>query len=417
MAKCWPRTVSSTAATDRPGNGSPFALGVAIGFEALTAVPTAAMPPFIGAYVDRLGYGLEQAGRIASAETIGMAVGQAVVLLVFTRAGWDLRRSMTVAMLAFAAAQFVSAWAPSESAFVAARFVSGMTGGGMAFATAGVYIASLPRPDRPYVFFYGILFVVGPIGLFGLPLLFDSLGLAGTYSLIGAATVVSLVFVRAYPRHRLEAAGASGAGDRASSARLSPALLVVVAVLLASLFANYLSNGGVWVYLERIGEAMAIGAESRGLLLAVGMACGVLGSLAALLCADRLNRWLWIAVGQLLLLGSYAVLLAGATPGAFLAAAILLNVAVTFYTPFYLSQLSAIDPSGRSATIGMMTFGFGYGLGPALLALFLDEGRFAAMLLAASAALVVSLALLGLAAVLQQRAGGSMMASGSGTKS
>jgi MFS family permease len=367
-------------------------LTVLIGYEALTVLPTAAMPPFIGHYVDGFGYSLEQAGRIASVEMLGMAAGQAIVLLLFSRSGWNFRRSIFAALILFAIAQVLSTWPQYPRLFTAARFLSGLTGGGMIFATAGLYIASLPRPDRPYAVLYGALFVVGPIGLFSLPYLFDAVGARYVYLALAAAVVLSLPAIRWYPAQRLAAVidGPSAAAPK-PLARLA---ITGIVLLLASLFMNYLSNGGVWIYLERIGAAMDIHASSRGALLAAGMACGVLGTIAALLCADRLGRFALISVGQLLLVVSYAVLLAGSDGVSFFISVILLNVAVTFYTPFYLAQLSAIDPSGRGATLGMMTFGFGYGLGPAVLSLFLVDGDFTAVIIAASVAVVLSLALL-----------------------
>lgn len=372
------------------------ALIALIGLQALTMVPTAAMPAFVGYYVDGFGYTLQQAGRVASVETVAMAFGQLTVLLLI-HPGWNIRRTVFAALCLFIVAQFLSLWPGNHSLFAAARFLSGLCGGGIMFAVAGAFIASLPRPDRPFAVLYGTMFIVGPIGLFALPHVFDAAGARAVYIVLGVLALLSLAGVRYCPQDRERRTNAVGS---ASGKRLPLPAMAAVALLLVSFTINYISNGGVWIYLDRIGASMSIPESSRGNLLALGMAVGVIGTVAAIACSNRPHRYLFITLGQILLLLSYACLLWIGGKGGYLAGACLLNIAVTFYTPFYLAQMSVIDPSGRSATLGMLGFAFGYGLGPAVLSLFLVGGNFTGPIVAAGAAVVMSLALLwGAAAV------------------
>lgn len=372
------------------------ALITLVGLQALTAVPTAAMPPFVGYYVDGFGYSLEQAGRVASAESVGMAFGQLIVLLLI-RPRWNIRRSVFVTLCLFVVAQFLSLRPENHILFTAARFLSGLCGGGFMFATAGAYIASLPHPDRPFAILYGTLFVVGPIGLFAFPHVFEALGARAVYIALGIAAVASLSVVRYCPEHR---AGSSDAVHTDTGGRLPLSGMAAIALLAISLTINYMSNGGVWIYLERIGASIGIPETSRGNLLALGMAVGVVGTVSAIACARWPYRHLFITLGQIFLLLSYAILLWIGGQWGYLAAACLLNVAVTFYTPFYLAQMSTIDPSGRSTTVGMLGFAFGYGLGPAILSLFLVNGDFTGPILAAGAAVLLSLMMMWVAAAL-----------------
>lgn len=363
-------------------------LGVVLGFQAVTAIPTAAQPSFVGHYVEGFGYSLEQAGFIASAEGIGLACGQLIVFLWFTRAGWDLRRSVAVALGVFAAAQVLSCWPQYTSLFTSMRLLSGVAGGGVIASTAALYIAGLEKPDRAFAAFYGVLFVVGPLGLWLLPGAFAVVGAAGVYLMLAGAALLALLLIGHYPRRRGSALPDVAIGPRTS------AQTWLAAFILLSLFVNFVSNGGVWVYMERIAESAGLAPELRARYLALGMATGVAGALAAAIAAGRLQRMPAILLGQLLLLGSYAILLQWRHASAFLAAVILLNVAGTFFTPFYLSALAKSDPTGRAATLGVFAMGLGYGFGPGTLALFISDGSFHAPVLAAAMLLLGSCALL-----------------------
>src|SRR5690606_29806322 len=162
-----------------------------------------------------------------------------------------------------------------------------------------------------------------------------------------------------------------GGAKGANGGTLAVNTFWIALLLCGSLLLNYIGNGGVWVYMERIGAALGLDSADNGLYLAVGMLTGLLGSAAAVAGAGRVGRLTAILIGQAVLVTSYLLLLARPAGIGFLVAVMLLNIAVTFLTPFYLSALSRTDATGRNATLGVFSMGIGYGLGPGTMSLFL----------------------------------------------
>lgn len=379
------------------------ALAAVFAFEMLVIVPTSAMPVFMGGYVDVLGFELTLAGRISSAEALGMALGSIVVLVLFARPGWNLRRSVLISLLGFASANLVSSLTESAAIFGISRFVSGFSGGGIVFTTASLYISSFPNPGRPFAVFFGILFLIGPLGLMILPQIFDQFGMSSTYLVLSLATLCSLLFIRAYPAYRGQGPATAGGGDvcRQDAAK------IVVGLLLLALFINYVFNGGIWVYMERLGVSLGLGDQQLGVLLGIGMLCGLLGTAAAWILAERCSRLTPILIGQALLIVSVLMFLNAESAGLFLAGNITFNASLTFFTPYYLSALARADSTGRSAMIGTLVFGFGYGLGPAALSLIVGEGNFTPALIVANLAFVVSVIFTLAAWFAERRPGGT----------
>ncbi len=364
-------------------------LAILLGFEALTAIPTAAMPGFVGRYVDSLGFDLALAGRIASVEALGMALGQVLATLL-VRPGSDLRRLLFWSLATFAAAQLLSLIPGLTWLFAGARLLSGTAGAGLVFALVGVYIARLPNADRAYPLYYGMLFVVGPIGLYLLPTLLARVELSHVYLALAVVTVAVLPLLRSLESldRRVTAAPVHAATPTRGPIGFAALLLML------SLFLNYVGNGGVWVYMDRVGAAFGLDESTRGFYLAIGMLAGLAGSAAALYFTDRTRRLTALVIGNLLLALSYLLpLWPGRAIPAFVAAALLLNVAVTFFTPFYLAALARTDTTGRNVALGILAFGLGYGIGPAALSPFITDSGFAPMLLVALGTALLSLVL------------------------
>lgn len=377
--------------------GIPRQLWAVLTLEALTAVPTAAMPAFIGFYMNQFGYSAALAGRVAAVEALGMAVGQLISAVWLARSGVNLRRAALAALLVFALAQLLSLWPNITGLFGFARLLSGVSGGGLMCAIAGLYVARLPNPDRGYSLFYGTLFVVGPLGIFVLPHVFASNHPSVVYVVLSITAFLALPILRALPAVRPEPP------DAERHAAMSHTWTRwVVGLLLAGMFANYLANGGVWIYMEPIGHAFALRSETIGLYLAIGMATGLLGTAAAIAASGRVKRLHATLLGGGLLIAGFLVLLISTSPQHFLAGAMLQNVAVTFLSPFVLAALARTDSAGRNATIGIFTFMLGYGTGPAFLSLFVTTD-FHTLLLVASGTAFLSMVLFSVAAMIERR--------------
>jgi hypothetical protein len=235
-----------------------------------------------------------------------------------------------------------------------------------------------------------------------LPTVFEQVGMASTYAALSIAALLSLAFIKAYPAYRGQG---STAMDVAAEGARQNAAKIVVGLLLLALFVNYVFNGGIWVYMERLGVSLGLGDQQLGTLLGIGMLCGLLGTAAAWILAEKWSRLVPILIGQSLLIVSIVMFLRTESAGMFLVGNIAFNASLTFFTPYYLSALARADSTGRSAMIGTLVFGFGYGLGPAALSMIVGEGNFTPALIVANLAFVASVVLTLLAWYAERRPG------------
>ena len=151
---------------------------------------------------------------------------------------------------------------------------------------------------------------------------------------------------------------------------LSSAFLSSVLGILA-IYCFYVALGGVWTYLERIGDASNISAERIGYYLSIASLTGIAGALSASCLGDKwgcvkpvILGFCAILVALLLLLGTAQATSYAAT--GYVIAASLFKYAWTFVLPFMLAALSATDASGRVIVTINIFIGAGLTTGPPL---------------------------------------------------
>lgn len=360
----------------------------------------AAVPVFLGAYVDVLGLSLAEAGRIASFETMGNALGIIAMAMGMTSPAMKIRQVAGGSLAILAAAQIASALVDGTAGLAIARAVSGFAAG-LAYSAGNVYISGLAKPDRPFAIYYGMLFVAGPLGLAIVPALLPLMGLKGVFFAYAAILLLSLFLLPLYPPQRSPADAAPATMPQRSSVRASLSMYI----LLGALFINFIFNGGVWIYAERIGARTGASPETLGLLLSLAMLSGLIGTAIVSVLGARLGRLAPITATHFALM--LVMFLFYQEPGllTFFAAVALFNIAITAMTPYALALLAAADNTGRMAVLGTATFSLGYGLGPAALSFLLQDGDFKMSFVVAGAGFGVSLALVWVSFYLLARMG------------
>lgn len=339
-------------------------------------------PILMGAWVDRAGLTLQEAGLAISAHMLGKLLGTVLALLLVKP---GRARKIIVAGAALAALGELSCALAGGIALnvAAARLLAGF-GGGILAASATASAAALANPDRAFALVLFCQTLTGSLGLYFAPLLLQAVGLAGLFVGLGllSLSVVTAAPFFLEPQPRSEAAGGS-------SALLAPA----AGLLLLSLFIHYVANNGVWAHLERIGVEAGIDAGRIGAALAVGQAFGLVGSASAMLLAQRVPRLAAILVGVVLTGGS-AVWLAFVDGEVWLGVGVALFIgSLSFAVPFYLGALAAQDRAGRLVVVGQLAIMAGLFVGPSLAAFAVSSASMDVMLAASAAGFVISLVL------------------------
>lgn len=295
-------------------------------------------PGYVQGLVDLLGLTGSQAGYVASAEMTGYAATVIALSFLSHRLPWwpMLIGFVLVEALGNAACIF-----GKDPWFLAtARFVAGLGAGGLS-SLAFTAIGMTRNPDREFGFFIMWILGYGAVGLFGLPSLFDAVGMRGFHMLVVAVTLASLVFVPFMPK----AAGShlEEHHDVPSLPRLGRWAAIV------SIFLFFLGCGILWAYISLIGDVRNLGKQAVANALSLSQITGVAGALMAGIVGARFGRKLPLGGSILVCAGSTAAIGMVDAHAALLFASMvcLFNFAWNVAQPVYLSAAAALDNEGR----------------------------------------------------------------------
>jgi len=336
----------------------------------------ASLPVLFGAYIDQRHYSLEMAGMIATTETAGLAIGSTLSLAVLRRPNVDLRILTLLALVVLLLAQLMSAGAKLPLLFAIARGISG-TSSGVVQSAGSAWIAQLRNPERPFALYVGMTFLSGALGMPLFALLLHDGGLGGSYLAFAALVVVAIGIAVGFPRTR-QAAAAEAAGSSGVAAKRSQVFL------LPSMALNFAFNGGVWVYLQQVGEQSHIAAGVVSATLSIGMFSALAVTVGIALLGGRAGRAIPLFLAHAVLVFSTLMLMGITSPWSFVLAVVLFHVGIAAVGPYYLAALARYDQSGRSAVRGVTAMNIGYSLGPWLLALLVSRQGFAATIVTAA---------------------------------
>jgi hypothetical protein len=344
-------------------------------------------PLVLGALVDEGRIALDELGRIATVETLGIALGASAGAILLRRLG---ARSLGVlAAVAVAAGNFAMPLARGALAIAALRGGVGLAEG-VLVALAVAMIARAPAPERWSGVFLGVQTVAQAVGAWLLPiLLVPRLGRGAGFQMMGA---MALVACATAPLGSREGGAAAGADELLP--RLTPGAWLGLGWVFASLAATF----AVWSYFDRIGAASRISEEVIGEAAALSLITQAAGSFLATGVGARIG-WrsavLLCALGQL---GSIAAFAWLGTPAPFVAAGALFGFAWLFGMPYQVRALVEIDPSREAAKWIAPAQIFGGATGPWLASLFVRGADLGGALELGALATIASVGLMFVAA-------------------
>jgi predicted MFS family arabinose efflux permease len=323
-----------------------------------------------------------QLGYIASWDLNVMACAIAASAFLLHRIDW--RWLVAAGLLLIAAGNAATGLAHSYLSVVLARVVAG-AGEGLAIGVSFAALGRAGNPDRAFSVYLVAGAAFSSVLLWGLPELQRRFGAPALFFGAAGLAVPVAMMLRWFPHGRLpdDAARSSVRIDR----RLAVAGLVGV-------FFYFMAQGGMWGYLERIGQAHHLGADQISRALAIANFAGIGGAAAASLVPRRLGRGLPLLISGAVSALSFQLLLGGVSGLVLLVAAVLLTFAWNFSQPLLSGLCCDADPQGRvvAAMGSIQTFGTGFG--PAAAALVLTGGDFTPVIWGSCIVLALSLAVI-----------------------
>jgi hypothetical protein len=142
---------------------------------------------------------------------------------------------------------------------------------------------------------------------------------------------------------------------------------------LAGMFIYYSGQTAVWVYLERIGAAWDLGADSIADTLLLSLLTGIAGAALAIGLGNKFGRTIPITVSMLISAASIILLIGSAGAARFTFAACLFNFGWYLFLPYISAVIAAKDKNGNLLTGLAVAFPASLAVGPAFAAFLIGN--------------------------------------------
>lgn len=354
-----------------------------VAFAAIAPAVLMAAPAIAAQLGQQLQIGPARIGNLFSAELGAMSLATLPAYWWLPRLGW--RGVALLAGLVFIAGNVASALVDSYYGLMTWRVVSAFAGGTLMVLCISS-AAHLVNKDRVYGLWVLGQLVIGALGLWLLPGLFERHGLAVGYWLLAGWMTLFLPLVRAFPRRPL-------APMRSADARPLPRLEFVLGVL--AVLAFYIGLSAVWTFIGGIAADAGLAPAASGEVLSMATLLGIAGAACATLIGNRGSRPALLVIGYLLMIAAICLLYGSPAMSRFIAAALLFKFTWTLVLPYILATLAELDDTGRLMNTINLVIGGGLALGPALAGRMIEtSGGFDRLTMGAAGIVALSLLLI-----------------------
>jgi MFS transporter, DHA1 family, inner membrane transport protein len=340
------------------------------------------LPAMVSGLRDALGYSNVQAGYVASANVYGAALGALCATFLVGRLPWKRVQAVTLALLALL--DLLCTQVSDLSQLVVLRAMHGICGG----ISVGLALAVMARtrvPQRAYGAQFTLQVLLGGIGLIFLPELAAKHGIWVLFVSLAALALVTLLLLPRLADYRVGTApGPAAAGARAGS------LLVAT---LAALFMFQAANMAMYAFIIPLGHAYQLSTRFVSNTLGAADWLAALGSLLAMWIGVRFGRTRPLLLALLVTVPATAAFVRSDLGAVFIAANVLTGIVWAFVVPCLFGMCAALDPSGRSASLGGFFSKLGLASGPLLAPFIIGADRYAHLVWAAVAGLALVLLL------------------------
>lgn len=311
------------------------------------------MAALVAGLVDGLGFSESDAGRVASLNVYGAALGALTAVAIVARVSW--RPFAACALLGLIAVDAASIFVTTPHALMAMRFLHGTIGGLLVGVSYGVFTRT-KSPDRVFGMLLVVQYGLGGLGIMLLPKLVPVYGhgvLFGALIAFSAVTLCMLPFLDDYPRGRIARPVAEG-GIRKG----------LLAAAVGSVFLFQAGNMGLAAYMLGLAKHAGIDANYASTALGLATWIGIAGSALVVVFGTRYGRTVpLLASAALTVLGTLAFHWGGSKT-VYLLANCATAITWSFAIAYLLGLCAAFDPSGRTAALGGFLSKMGLASGP-----------------------------------------------------
>jgi len=316
------------------------------------------MPALVDALQAGLGFGIQQAGRIGSANTYGGALGAFTMAFIAPRLPW--RRTLVLLLVALMVLDAGCLLVRSAAIMMTMRFTQGLFGGAMV-GLAYLLISRGQNPSRTFGILLVLQYSLYMTTIAVMPSLVREIGISPIFILLVGFSAVTMLFVLLLPDYPPRSAPRMTEGAGAPMRIRGLRLFALAAVLFFQV-----GNMSVNAYSVSLGQAggLSLGYVSES-LSASGFA-GLLGGAATMFMPPRWGLTRPLIAGMVLAAGSLAALFHVGDHSVWLLAVVANGLAWALVLSLLFGMCASFDHSGQSAVWSGFMSKLGLATGPLL---------------------------------------------------
>lgn len=323
------------------------------------------MPMIVGGLIDTYGFSEQQAGNIAALEGLGLVFASILAAAWIRRVSWV--KALTVSFAAYAALNVVSANIQDYPPLLVLRCLTGLAGGSV-FAVTVAALGDDREPDRAFGLAQAVQGVMMLGGFLAAPWLVQRWGVSAMYYMLAGASLLMMPTLSRFPHAgRVRAAVATGEVLQTSHTGLIWMGLTASVVFFVNVF-------GFWAFVERVGQAGGLPAQTIALALGVSQVMAIVGALAAAWASDRYGRYLPLLIVFIGQTAALFAVLGNFGAAAFFVSTGLFQALFIVGVSYQMGAVAKLDIHGRYLVTMTAAQGLGGALGPALAATLIREG-------------------------------------------
>lgn len=339
----------------------------------------------MGAIVDGLVTGLHfsttEAGMVGAANIYGASVGALVAVLIVRHVRWRLALGLLLAVLLVIDLSSLAIHAPVL--LTAVRALHGLVGGTAVGVTYSV-MARTRSPDRAFGMLLLLQQGLGGLGLMFLPSLVPVYGTRILFLVLAALTSLALLGMFAIPRDE-----ASTAGERPVYLALDARTRWTAALTLLALFLFQAGNMSLAAFIIGLGESFSLDRGFIGQALGWATWLGAGGAVLVIMMGTRFGRLQPLLLAMAITLAGIAGFFWSGNHLVFFLANLVTAITWSFVVPYLFGMASALDASGRMASLAGFASKLGLASGTAAAGLVLRWGDYQALIGASFGALAL----------------------------
>jgi predicted MFS family arabinose efflux permease len=334
------------------------------------------MPALVDGLVRGLGFTVEQAGFITSANIYGAAFGAFTVFWIVHRIPWRL--TALISLLVMITIDFISTFITDYSALIVVRFIHGFDGGflvGLGFSL----IARTKSPDRAFGVLLLVQFGLGGLAVIVIPRILDSVGYEVLFYTLIAFCSVTLLTLRYLPDFEVRK-------NIVKAIQLDPAAKskwrIMVGLAMLSIFIFQCANMAIGAFLIPMGQHYGLTNDFSSLIVGVAYWVGAWGSALVIFIGLKYRRMTPVVCAYLLTLAGFLLFHNSDNQTMFAAANFSTAMTWAFLMPYLLGICSELDPfGGRIAAMGGFASKLGLASGPLIGGMLIGDSNNYALLI------------------------------------